>query len=232
MKYHLANGLSRAIAGLEGKVSRLRHAALPENLRPDKMTPVFDKGFNDRIAYTEAQWERQRIYTRENPRRYLLKRMFTDFMLRRWHLKIGEIEYEAKGNIMLLKEPELLFVKHHRAWSAQESDDYQKACRRKIDNGSVAVSPFIHAKEKELRDYAINEGGCYIRICDNGFAERQSASGFEFDLMAAGRLLLIAPLEHDSRRRDMKYSRAQELNQIAFKLVETHEAGGSCIIKR
>lgn len=44
-------GLSRAVSNLMGRVSRLRHDAIPEHLRPAEMQPFFQKGFNDRIAY-------------------------------------------------------------------------------------------------------------------------------------------------------------------------------------
>ncbi len=227
---YLPNGLSIAISGLKGYCSSLRHKALPGRFRLDKMVPVFEKGFNDRIAYTDEQWERQKRYTKDNPRRYLIKKLFPDYMYRLWKLRIGNNEYMAKGNILLLKEPALFVVKHHRKWTEQESEAYQAACKLKIENGEIPVSPYIHPKEKALRDYAINDGGCYIRICENGFADRQSASGFEFDMIATGRLLLIAPIEHETQKRDMKYTYAQELNEVAAKLVEMHQKGINGII--
>lgn len=222
---YLLNGLSIAMSGLKGKTSSLRHNALPERFRMENMVPVFEKGFNDRIAYNDEQWDRQKNYIKDNPRRYLIKKLFPDYMYRLWKIRIGDSEFMAKGNILLLKEPALFVVKHHRKWTDQESEAYQAASKLKIENGEIPVSPYIHPKEKALRDYAIEDGGCYIRICENGFADRQSASGFEFDLMATGRLLLIAPIEHVTQKRDMKYSYAQELNNIAAKLVKMHQKG-------
>lgn len=222
---YLPNGLSLAVSSLKGMVSRMRHAALPEHIRPGEIEKVFTKGFNDRIARTLEQWERQKHYVRDNPRRYLFKKIYPDYLLRRWIITIGDEEYCAKGNIMLLREPLLFTAKHHRKRTEAESDEYQEACKDHIDNGGVPVSPFIHVKGKAIRDYAIEEGGCYIRICSNGFAERQSAVGYEFDLMAAGRLLLIAPNRHDSQKRDLKYSYAQILNSVAARLVELHDSG-------
>ncbi len=226
----LPNGLSLAISSLKGQISSLRHKALPDRFRLDKVTPVFEKGFNDRIAYTAPQWERQKNYTKDNPRRYLIKKLFPDYMYRLWKIRMGEYEFMAKGNIMLLKEPSLFVVKHHRKWTEQESSSYQTESKIKIENGEIPVSPFIHPKEKALRDYAIEDGGCYIRICENGFADRQSASGFEFDMMAAGRLLLIGPIHHATQKRDMKYAYAQKLNAFAAKLVELHQNGINGII--
>ncbi len=223
----LKNGLSLALAGFMGKVSRLFHNAIPINLRPTAPTPVFAKGFNDKIAYTDNQWKAQIKYVKDNPRRYLLKKYVPDFMLRKWKIKIGEKTFEAKGNVLLLKKPWHIVVKHSRRWNEEESNEYQSASRAQIDNGAVPISPFIHPKEKELRDYAVNEGGAYIRICTNGFAERQSASGIEFDLMVEGRLLLIAPEFYDTWKQELKYVYAQKLNSIAAELCELCNAGFS-----
>lgn len=225
VKQYLPNGLSLAVSSLKGKISSLRHEALPQNFREKGFMSVFEKGFNDRIAYDSEQWEKQKNYVKDNPRRYLIKKIYPDFMYRRWKLKIGDTDFNAKGNILLLNEPSLFVVKYHRKWTEQEGEDYLKKCRLKIDNGEIPVSPFIHPKEKELRNYAINNGGYYIRICENGFAERQAVTGFEFDMMAAGRLLLIAPLEHDTRKQDMRYDYAKTLNNLAGELVKLHEKG-------
>lgn len=32
-------------------------------------------------------------------------------------------------------------------------------------NGGIPISPFIHPHEKQLRDFAIQEGFSYIRVC-------------------------------------------------------------------
>lgn len=225
VRQYLPHGLSLAVSGLKGLCSRLRHSAISAKFGLVAMEPVFTEGFNDRIAYTPEQWKRQIGYVRDNPRRYLLKKLFPDFLLRKWRIKIGDEEFCAKGNIMLLKEPLLIFVKFSRRWSEEESELYQQDSRLKIDNGAVAVSPFIHPKERELRDYAIGEGGAYVRICENGFSDRESAGGFEFSLMSAGRLLLVAPIEHDTLKRNMSYSYARKLNAIAAKLVEGSVSG-------
>lgn len=41
-------------------------------------------------------------------------------------------------------------------------------------------------------------------------------------MMATGRLLLIAPLEHDTRKQDMRYDYAKFLNELAAELVKLH----------
>ncbi len=216
----LPNGLSRAIGQLKGLISSAYHNSLPEAVRPNKMQTFFTKGFNDRIAYDADQWENQIHYTRDNPRRYMLKKSIPDYMTRRWIVKMGDEQYMAKGNIFLLKQPHLFPLKFSRRFTDKESWEWMERTRSLILNGSIAVSPYIHPKEKELKQYAMDEGFSMIRICTNGFAEREAASGIEFKLMCEGRLLLIAPIEHNTRKEDLRYSYAQHLNGVAVDVVK------------
>lgn len=216
----LPNGLSRAIGRLKGLISSAYYNSLPDTVRPDKMQSLFTKGFNDRIAYDAEQWENQIHYTRDNPRRYMLKKSIPDYMTRRWIVTMGDKKYMAKGNIFLLKQPHLFQVKFSRRFSDKESWEWTERSKSSLHNGSIPVSPFIHPKEKELKQYAVNEGFAMIRICANGFAEREAASGMEFKLMCEGRLLLIAPIEHNTRKEDLRYSYAQHLNGVAVDIVK------------
>lgn len=148
VRSYLSEGLSRAMAQLMGKISKCRHGYLYGDEQSEPIQPVFEKGFNDSIARTSQQWESQKAYVRDNPRRYLLKKENSDYLLARWLITIGDHCYTAKGNIFLLKRPHLFPVKHHRRWSMSESDSYQKNCRLMIDNESTPVSPYIHPRRK------------------------------------------------------------------------------------
>lgn len=99
VKHALPNGLSRAIGSIKGLTSLEYHDTKPDDRRPATVEPVFAKGFNDRIAYTDEQWKRQIYYTLDNPRRYLLKRKNPDYLLRRWHQVIDGNKYILRGNI-------------------------------------------------------------------------------------------------------------------------------------
>lgn len=81
---YLQIGLSRAMSQLMGNISRCRHNNLPERVRPIQMQSVFEKGFNDSIARTSQQWESQKAYVNDNPRRYLLKKENPDYLFIRW----------------------------------------------------------------------------------------------------------------------------------------------------
>ena len=217
----LPMGLSRAIGRLKGLISSAYHHSLPEELRPIEMQTLFTKGFNDRIAYNNEQWDNQIHYVRDNPRRYMLKQQIPDYMTRRWVITMDDKQYMAKGNIFLLKQPHLFQVKFSRQFSDKESMEWTERNKNLILNGSIPVSPFIHQKEKEMKDFAMQEGFAMIRVCTNGFAERENASGIEFKLMTEGRLLLIAPMEHSTQKEDLRYSYAQYLNGVAVDIVKS-----------
>lgn len=215
---YLPSGLSRAIASLKSATSSLRHNALPIQYKINGIQSVFTPGFNDRIAYTPQQWQRQIAYINDNPRRYIIKNNNPEFLLRRRSIIVDNKEYSAIGNIFLLDAPSLLQIKYSRHFTEREAADYAMQSKALIDNGSIPISPFIHPKEKELRDYAIEAGSSIIRICDNGFTERQFPSGIEFQLISAGRLLLISPATHNTQHTDMKYAVASEMNRLAHRL--------------
>lgn len=68
---HLEPGLSRAIASLMGGATREMR-----RVTPGWDGSFFAKGFNDKIAFDIDQWERQLHYAADNPRRYLIKKLF------------------------------------------------------------------------------------------------------------------------------------------------------------
>lgn len=206
-------GLSLAIGHLFGKSTSAfkinQIYPLPADFR------FFSKGFNDRIAYDAEQWERRIAYVRDNPRRYLIKKTFPEYFRMRWVISVAGREYHALGNIFLLKEPEIHVVRFSRRYVEGEFQRRVAIWHEAVLNGGVLISPFIHPNEKDIRDYAIEEGGSVIRVCENGFAERYAPQGDEFQLMAAERLLLIGPAEYNSCKEDLTYNKAQSLNKLS-----------------
>ncbi len=217
--------LMAAVASLKGYCSRLYHDSLPECERPEKLKPLFKKGFNDKIAYTDDEFENQKNYIIQNPRRLLIKRKFPDLFRRPVIIKIGNEEYEARGNIFLLKNPHRIRVKFSRKYTKDIWEREKYNYKLVLKNDGVLVSPFIHPEEKKIRYLAESQDGNIIRICDNGFSERFAAQGKEFDLMSAGRLLLVGPAVYQTRKQEMSYSRAQELNELASRIANCPDPG-------
>lgn len=209
VKAYLNSGLSRAVANLMGKTT----AAINE---PD--IKAFSKGFNDRIAYKYEIWEKQIKYVMDNPRRYLIKKLFPDLFYRRWIIDIGAESFMAQGNIMLLKNPDMQVVRFSRKYKEGEFDAKRKRWMECSRTGGVLISPYIHPNEKDVRKEALQNGGSIIRVCENGFADRFCPQGEEFEYNGGRQLLLIAPMLHNSIREDLTYSKAQSLNQISEKI--------------
>lgn len=231
VKSYLKIGLSRAIARLMGRTTSTICANIPAldceanavsiSSCPNVETKAFAKGFNDRIAYNYEQWERQQRYVADNPRRYLIKKLYPDLYYRRWIVYIGDQSYMAQGNIMLLKNPDIQVVRFSRNYKEGEFETYKKKWEECTRTGGVLVSPFIHPNEKAVRKEALANGGGVIRACENGFADRFCPQGEEFEFNGGCQLLLIAPMAHNSRKEEMTYSKAQWLNGIAEKIAET-----------
>ncbi len=218
---YLSCGLSRAVSNLMGKTSRLRHDSLTAEGSSRDMLPFFSKGFNDRIAFDYEQWKRQLDYVGDNPRRYLIKRMFPDYYRNIWVVSAGNWSFYAMGNIFLLKNPDIRAVRFSRRFSGLEFDSMVKGWKECVANSGVLVSPFIHSKEKEVRDYAVGNGAALIRICEKGFEGRYAPQGAEFELMSQSRLLLVYPFCYDNESKAISYNKAQEMNGIAARIAAT-----------
>lgn len=218
---YLECGLSRAVANLMGKTTRIRYDSLDDGCRPATMIPFFDKGFNDKIAYKDEQWNRQLDYVEDNPRRYLIKRMFPEYYRNIWIVTSGDWRFYAIGNVFLLKNPDIQTVRFSRRFAAGEFERYVEIWRKCVANMGVLVSPFIHPKEKAMRDYAIENGAAIIRICEKGFEGRFAPQGKEFDLMSQSRLLLVYPMVYENESKAVSYNKAQEMNGIAARIAAT-----------
>lgn len=168
--------------------------------RTGRGEPFFSPGFHDRIVSHQGQAAILRKYIADNPRRLWIKRHNPDLFMRRHRLSIAGQEYEAIGNIFLLDDMDLQAVRISRRFSPEELHERKLCWLHTIENGGVLVSPFISAAEKRVRDYAFANDGRLILIEQNGFSPRYKPTGQYFDLCAAGRLLMIAPVEYSTAR--------------------------------
>lgn len=216
---YIKSGLSRLMANFMGTVSRTYHNTSNSNV--SDVIPFFARGFNDRIAYDTEQWEYMIRYVKDNPRRLLIKRQHPDLYFKNWIITFEDgLQLMARGNIFLLHNPCIQNVRFSRRYTSEQFESHREEWLKCIDNEGVIVSPFIHPNEREIRDIALDRGGSIIRICENGFQERFMPHGIEFDYMGTNRLLLVAPMEHNTRKENMTYRRAQQLNWIAAKIAD------------
>lgn len=147
---------------------------------------LFKEKFHDRIVSKVGQIDTLKRYIADNPRRFLIKRMYPNIFKKYLHIILGDREYAAYGNIFLLKYDDVMAVRVHRRWTEEEFVSYEKECFGRIDAGAVVIGPFIHPAEKKIRDRAKESGKGVIVIRDQGFEERFKPQGEEFDLCARG----------------------------------------------
>lgn len=212
VKRYLDRHLGRIIGGMMGGCTSL--ARKNGFIGPE--VSLFKDKFHDRIVSKTGQIDVLKKYIADNPRRLLIKRMHPDLFKRYLHLRIGDREFAAYGNIFLLKSPDLLPVKISRRWSDTEFDRYENYCIEEIGNGAIPISPFIHKREKDIRDKTIESGGKIIILKDTGFEDRFKPQGNEFELCAEGRLLLLAPWpDNTGRKSNAGYVEFHLLNDMA-----------------
>lgn len=171
--------------------------------------------FNDRIIMTREQLEKARQYVADNPYRYLVRRCHSDLFRRYLHIRVAGHEYAAYGNVFLLRHFDLMQVKISRHWNETQLIEYQKYCRARIANGAVCVSPFIHPVERAIRKHAVDSGGGIVHLRLEGFEDRFKPYGSDFELCAAGRLLLLAPWPDGVCAKQLDRSRAQVMNRLS-----------------
>lgn len=176
---------------------------------------VFADRFHDRIIKKPGQLNVVKRYIIDNPRRLMIKRTFPDLFSRRLQLTLNGEKFDALGNIFLLRNPQIEQVRVSRKFTQEQIAAFDLQWRLAIEDGGVLVSPFISPREKVYRDMAIENGGNVIIIEENGMGERFKPTGRYFDLCAEGRLLIIAPQNHNLSKITMSRQMAMHLNDLA-----------------
>lgn len=181
----------------------------------EKRISCFEENYNDRILLKRGQLETMKKYIADNPRRLAIKRLYPDFFRRLISVRIGERCFNCYGNPFLLQCPDKMAIKVRSRWSDQEFEEHRRRWMAYCERGAIAVSPFISAREKRIRDEVIDMGGSLIVIRKENFPARFKPSGREFELCSEGRLLLIcdpAALDHD---RSLFREEALRMNSFA-----------------
>ena len=93
--------------------------------------------------------------------------------------------------------------------------DYMNGCVIAARQGSVMVSPFISAKEKEVLIILLTEEHPTIILTDNGFGQYYKPSAGLFDAVAAGKLLILSPWQHDPGKKHISRADCVALNTMA-----------------
>ena len=152
---------------------------------------IFQPGYCDKPLLLNRSLDTLFRYVRENPHRLAVRMQFPQFFQRRRCVKVGEEEFEAYGNLFLLRNPDKEAVRISRSFSEEEN------ARKKADwlyaaaRGTILVSPFISPAEKAIRSEAEALGAKIILITHEAFTDRFKPSDHDFNLCSEGRLLIL-----------------------------------------
>lgn len=164
------------------------------------MKGVFREGFNDQILTSARSIDIIFRYIRENPMRLALRFRHPEYFCRRVCMTIGDSQYNAYGNLMLLANPFKEQVVIHRSDSPETRNRNRERWLHTAANGGILVSPFISPAENAIRMEAEQYEGGIILLTNEPLREREKPTGHNFDLCARGRLLILSPLDKDFPR--------------------------------
>ena len=155
---------------------------------------LFEASFHDRILRPKHTIATISNYIRENPKRFLIVRNFSDFFKKEDRL-IKDIKSRIYGNPMLLQNPFKEAVVIHRADTEDIIESKYEKWIHLATNGGVLVGAFVSKKEKEILNSILEIGGKVILITEKAFHEKEKPSGRLFNHCASGNLLFIYPYE-------------------------------------
>lgn len=159
---------------------------------------LFERGYNDLISKNYDMLPRIINYVNDNPRRLAIKRAYPDFFKVRFGISIGQQTYAGIGNKFLLDYPEKIQVQCSRKLTDEEIRTITEQYINKARNGAILVSPAISKGEQTVMRTALNEGLPIIFLTPWGFTTFSKPGHQYYDACAEGRLLILAPWEHQT----------------------------------
>ena len=169
---------------------------------------LFEPDFDETILKHRGQLRHMIDYVHDNPRRKWVKEHLKEKFIPVRHIRIGENDYDAVGNLMLLGLPR--FQCHVRSfWKDEERRNHQNTCVKKARSNYAIVSPFVSEHEKAVMDYCLKEGHSIIKLEANGFSNYTTCPGELFGYCMQGQVLLLVPSELPHVERKGKVSRQE-----------------------
>ena len=190
-------------------------------LIPLSCQSLFEKGFNDIFFNHSVKWNVINNYIQDNPRRLWERWQNPKYFHRSENMEIYGVKCQLYGNISLLDNPLIYPVIVHRSdiKNSEVLNRKKEYWKYSILNGGVIAGAFRNEVEKEVRNYALNNGGRIIYLKDKPFEEKEKPKGKYYDFCKEGKLLYLYPEMHFSG----KYQRRQEclyLNSMANSLYQ------------
>lgn len=189
----------------------------------DALSPIFTEMPFIRPMTRYSQLPTTIRYIDMNPQRLATKKLMPGFFRVQHDVEIAGRKYDAVGNIEILQAEEYKPVHVRSVWveDAERHNydtplrNYMNGCVLAARNGAVMVSPFISPKEKAVLEVLLREEHRIIYIADNGFGEYYKPSDGLFDAVAAGRMLILSPWQHDPDKKHVTRAECVAMNGMA-----------------
>lgn len=175
----------------------------------------FTPGFNDKIAYNPGSKDAFYNYVVDNPRRYLVKKLYPQYFRNMLALELNGRQLAIYGNFFLLDNPVKSAVRISSRDTIAEHVKKTREWDETVRSLGALVSPFISPEEKKWRDRAIAEGARIILIVNYTFSERSKPHRTLFDLCEQGRLLIVSTGRYAAEQKTITRAEALEMNDIA-----------------
>ncbi|MDE5902842.1 MAG: transposase [Muribaculaceae bacterium] len=185
---YLPRVLGRYIGMMKVKTGQVIRISYPE------IKDIFIPDFHDRYLLPSHDLQTIIRYIQDNPKRLLERRQNPLFFQCLNNLEINGSQWQAYGNLQLLKNPFKGPVVIHRADSEAVLYAKHRRWRHLYENGGVLVSPFISQAEKKVRKECEEAGGKIILISNQPFGIREKPAAHDFDQCSRGSLLILSPL--------------------------------------
>ena len=180
---------------------------------------LWEQGYHDRVLSNQGQLQRLVDYILDNPRRSLIKRHHTEWFRPRQITAAGTTLH-ALGNLQLLQAASRRAVRISNHITDEQRTSQQQDLLTAARQGTVLISPFISAGERQVEGAAMQEHLPLVKLLDNGFAPYYKPQGQDFDACAEGRLLLLTPYDYTTQKVVLTRSMCNNLNVLAARLCE------------
>lgn len=173
---------------------------------------LWSLGYNDHILSGKDELQRWLNYLRTNPLRLAIKREHPDLFRVRFGVSIAGQNYAAIGNQFLLNNPQKLQVQCSRSLTDEQVAEQVALFLAKARKGAVLVSPAISKGEQAVMRAALDAHLPLIFLTPWGFNAFSKPGHQYFDACAEGRLLILAPWEHQNQRIPLTREMCMALN--------------------
>lgn len=181
---------------------------------------LWSPGYNDHILSGKGELQRWLHYLHTNPLRLSIKREHPDLFRVRFGISVAGQTYSAIGNQFLLNTPQKLQVQCSRSLTEEQMKETVAFFLAKARQGTILVSPAISKGEQAVMRAALDAHLPLIFLTPWGFNTFSKPGHQYFTACAEGRLLILAPWEHQNQRIPLTREMCLTLNRMTRDICE------------